>query len=393
VALGQIGTFSGVAGQIAAGARAAMALWAKQTNARGGLACHPVQLYSADDAGDPARAASAAKQLIADHHVVAFVGNYVPFSVSGFRSQIEQAKVPAIGEAMLAPDWNASPWMFPQGASLADQVLGIAKAGVAAGHRRFGLIYCVEVPGCGFVEKTMHGGAVKAAGGELLYESPVSLTQPDFTAQCLNAKNAGVDILGLGVDGASMTRIARSCAAIGYRPLLAVGAGTFTLDNTKDPNLRAFGMIGESPVAPWTGDDTPGLRELHSAISQYEPQFVLDGAAMCGWSSGKLIEAAVENLKPAERSGPLTSALTVTGLERIHDQTLGGLTSNLTFTPGQTHADSTGCIYVERLGPDGWTAPYGSSPLCGADAGGAQKPAGATAAAGNISAARLWETR
>jgi len=52
VPVGQVGTFSGVLGTITASARAALSLWATDLNARGGLACHPVRIYSEDDAGD-----------------------------------------------------------------------------------------------------------------------------------------------------------------------------------------------------------------------------------------------------------------------------------------------------------------------------------------------------
>src|SRR6201999_2070678 len=56
VAIGQVGTFSGFLGPIIGPARTALAAWAMDVNAHGGLACHPVVVYSADDGGDPAPA-------------------------------------------------------------------------------------------------------------------------------------------------------------------------------------------------------------------------------------------------------------------------------------------------------------------------------------------------
>jgi branched-chain amino acid transport system substrate-binding protein len=364
VTLGQVGTFSGVVGAITASARFAMAAWAKDINARGGLACHPVQLFTEDDNADPARAAAAVGDLVARHHVIALVGSIVAFTSAGFVPVVTAAKLPAVGGDSTDPQWFTSPWMFPQGASLDDQAVGILKAGVAAGHRKVGLLYCVETSACTYVDKQIKDVGAKAAGADLVYDSPISITQTDFTAQCLNARNAGVDLLGLAMDGSSMTRVARSCAAINYRPLLAVGAPTFSLRDSEDPNLRAFGMVCESPVAPWMTTDTPALRAFHAAMARYAPNVKPDGESVLAWSAGILLEHTIATLSVVERAGDLTTGSVLAGLSRVHHDTLGGLTGPLTFTPGQRHAVSTGCIYFERLGPDGWTAPDGSRSIC-----------------------------
>jgi len=362
VPVGQVGTFSGVLGTITASARAALSLWATDLNARGGLACHPVRIYSEDDAGDPARAAAAVDSLAQAHHVAAFVGDIVPLSVGGFRPQIEKTQIPAVGGDLLTPEWNTSPWMFPQGGGLDDQITGILRAGGLEGKTRFGLLYCVEIASCTYVGKHMPPGT-RSGGLQVVYTSPVSVTQPDFTAQCLNAKNAGVDVLGLAIDGASMTRVARSCAAVGYRPLLAVGAGTFNLETTKDENLRRFGMLSVSSVAPWTAQDRPGLQDLHRAIDRLNPQLAPDGEVVLAWAAGRLLEAAIAALTPSEQSTAITAQLITTGLGRISNNTLDGLTGPLTFAPGRAHP-ANGCVYFSQLGETGWWAPHGSRPDC-----------------------------
>jgi branched-chain amino acid transport system substrate-binding protein len=364
VPIGQVGTFSGVVGAITAAARTAVAAWARDVNARGGLACHPVQLFVKDDGSDPARAAAAVQELVTNNHVLALVGDIVPFSVAGFRPAVEKAQVPAVGGDTIAPEWHESPWMYSQGPSTDDQLVLGVKAGVQTGHRRVGLVYCVEVATCAYADKFLREGGAKAGGGDFVYDAPVSITQTDYTAQCLNARNAGVELLIMGMDGASMTRLARSCDAIHYRPLLLTGAGTFSLKNTEDPTLRLLGMVTGSPVAPWVADDVPGLREFHAAMTRYAPDLAPDGEAVIGWSSGKLLEAAVAHLSAQERAAPLTSAAIVVGLQRLRDETLGGLAAGLTFAPDPAHAKSRPCSYVLRLTTAGWTAPHGSHPIC-----------------------------
>jgi branched-chain amino acid transport system substrate-binding protein len=234
---------------------------------------------------------------------------------------------------------------------------------VSAGHRHLGFLYCVEVSACSYAQKRIHDGGATAAGAQLVYESAVSITQPDYTAQCLNARNAGVDLLGLAVDGASMTRVARSCEAVGYRPLLAASAATMSPANAEDPGLRSFGLVSAGGVAPWTNADTPGLRAFHDAVTRLAPGLQPDGEAVIAWSSGKLLEAAIAQLTPAEQAGTLSADLVVKGLGAIQNETLDGLTARLSFTPGKP-AVSSGCVWFERLGPSGWSAPNGSRPVC-----------------------------
>ncbi len=126
--IGQVGTFSGVTGPAWTGGRTSVAVWAKDINARGGLACHPVQLFFGDDGGDPAQAAALVAQLSRDDHVVASssAGTF-DFSMAGFKQGLETAKVPAVGGDLIAPEWfGSSEYLFPQG-GIEDQLVGILK--------------------------------------------------------------------------------------------------------------------------------------------------------------------------------------------------------------------------------------------------------------------------
>ena len=364
VALGQVGTFSGLAGAVSASGRTTAAIWAQDVNARGGLACHPVTVYARDDGGDPAKAAALVRELHAQNKIVALIDSVVVFSVAGFRTAIEDLKLPAIGGELLAPDWNESPYLFPQGAGLFDQITGFLKQGVEMGKKKIATLYCVEVTACSEGIAYGRSTGVKKAGGELVYDSAISLTQTDFTAQCQNAKNAGADQLVLGMDGSAMTRVARSCAAIGYRPLFSGIGGTISSAQAADPTLRSFGLAVASGVAPWTETDTPGLKAYRAALTRYAPTLQPDGASIQAWASGKLLEAALAGVAAKARAGALTTALVLEGLGTVKNQDLGGLAAPITFTPNQKNAVSSGCIFYELLTPQGWTAPKGSRKVC-----------------------------
>jgi branched-chain amino acid transport system substrate-binding protein len=106
------------------------------------------------------------------------------------------------------------------------------------------------------------------------------------------------------------------------------------------------------------------LRAYHDAIARYAPNLTPNGASVIGWTCGKLLEAAVARVAQTARTGPITSALVMQGLGQIRNEALGGLTAPLTFSPGQRHATSSGCVFYEFLTTTGWTAPRGSHPIC-----------------------------
>jgi branched-chain amino acid transport system substrate-binding protein len=362
VNIAQVGTFSGVTGPAWAGGRTSMAVWAKDVNTRGGVACHPVVLHFADDGGDPARAAAVVQDQV-KNGVVAFVGGHNDLSIAGFKQGVESAKVPAVGGDAIAIEWNQSPYMFPQGAGIIDQIFGLMKQNVDAGATKLGLFYCVEVAACSVANKAINqDGLAKAAGATVVYNSAISLTQTDYTAQCQSAKNAGATQLGLAMDGSSMARVARSCSAVGYKPLLGGIGGTISPGQAEDPNLRQFTLSTASPTAPWTLFDTPGLKAYKAAMDTYAPGEPSSGSSVQLWTAGKLFEAAVAKLGVAAKTKPLTAQMIIDGLHQIKNDTLGGLTGPLTFPNGPT--PSNGCFFYEKLTSSGWTAPRGTKPVC-----------------------------
>jgi len=113
--------------------------------------------------------------------------------------------------------------------------------------------------------------AAKPFGLEVVYRGQISLGQPDFTAECLAARNAGAEMMILAADANTMTRVARSCAAAGYKPGY-MSPHSVTDDVRKDPALN--GLVVESPMRPWFTTDSPALVELHKAMAKDAPGVV-----------------------------------------------------------------------------------------------------------------------
>jgi len=61
----------------------------------------------------------------------------------------------------------------------------------------------------------------RRTGLNLVYNGSASLTAPDFTSQCLKAKQSGVQALLVVLDPNSVHRAAANCRNVGYNGLIA----------------------------------------------------------------------------------------------------------------------------------------------------------------------------
>ena len=362
VVLGQTLAASGLVGASVSNLRTGLAVWAKDVNARGGLECHPVQLYQLDDGSDPARVSANWNELVHNRGAVAVVGAGVPVAAGALRSAAERDKVPVVGGDVTATDWVQSPYLFPQGgAPMTANDGGLAAAGRAAGGGKAGLIYCVEASIC----TAMKNNFAKSARLAKLALGPaqaVSLTQSDYTSECQRMKDAGVTVLFLGLDGSASARVARSCASLGYRPTYATNAIAVSAQASQDANLRAAGLYLGSGIVPFTESTTPGSKAFHVAFDRYGGGD-LDQPTALGWASGKLLEAALAKVSAKARAGDITTALVLEGLYSLKNQTLDGLSPGVTFVKGSP-AKAPTCYYGMSLTAAGFRATNGSTKAC-----------------------------
>jgi len=356
VVVGHIGDYSGVVGTVLKGGNVTAQIIARNVNDHGGLDGHPVQLVSADAGGDPARALSLVRDMVENKGAVAFVGNMWPLSGSGPRDYLEQHKIPVIGGDGSTAVWFQSPMYFPSAAAWPTVSFGAAKTLVDAGQKKIAVVYCVEVEPC----KTWHDVAVAKApgiGGQVVYDAQVSLAQPDFTAECIQAQRNGADGIMAGVDGPSIVRLARACAQQGYKPQFVTGSLAVIESIAKDPNLD--GLMAPVGTFPHMADDLPGAKEYQQAIAHYAPTMASSPTTTTVWTAGALlIEAAKVHLPDK-----VTPAAFFPGLYAIKNNTLGGLVGPLSFSP-DAPAGTVRCVFSIKVVGGRFTAPDGSKQQC-----------------------------
>jgi branched-chain amino acid transport system substrate-binding protein len=361
--LGQTAPISGVIGATHANLRSGLALWLRAVNARGGVQCHPVQLYQMDDAADPARVVSNLTELVKNKKAQAIVGIGIPTTLPAARKFAEQNKVPFVGGDLTEPAWFASPWMFPQGGTpLAEYAGAVQEAAASIGAKKVGLVYCVEASICGTINENFDAMA-KASGLEVVLRKVSSITAPDYTAECQALKSAGAEVVFYGLDGSGAGRMARSCRAIGYETPVAAAALAVSGPASEDQYLQAQGVFLGTAAAPFAATDTPGAKAFQAAYQAYAPGSPVDQNSMSAWASGKLLEAALATVAAEARSGPISTELILEGLGNLKNEKLDGLSPGITFTRGGL-PKAADCYYTLTITTKGYQAPKGSKLTC-----------------------------
>ena len=337
-------------------------LWVKATNAKGGVNGHLIKLLVADDNTDNARHRQLTQEFVEQKGAIAFVQNGEALTGSASVDYLKANGVPDINSIGGNTYFYDSPVHFPLVAHgeefVKASLYNSADYAKQKGVKKYGLIACTEAQVCNDTER-LNGNAenVKAAGMELAYKSRASLAQPDFTAECIGARNAGVQILQIALDGNSVARVAASCARQNYKPLFTV-FGAIAFDKMKD-NPDLDGLTVNANGFPYFICGDPATAEFCDAQRKYGPVQVYGIGNSIGWTAGKAFELAARNVSDTKP----TSAEILEGLWSFKNETLGGLTHPLTFNKGQ-NASRKACWWQLVLVKGKWTAPNGMQVAC-----------------------------
>ena len=336
-------------------------LWVKHINDRGGVNGHPVKLLVADDKSDTARHRQLVQEMVEQKGAIAFVQNGEALTGHGSVDYLVKKGVPVINSIGSNDYFYTSPVHFPLVAHGEEFVRGaLFNSGdyaKAKGVRKFGVIACTEAQICNDVDR-LAGNAdnARSAGLDLVYKARASLVQPDFTAECIAARNAGVQVLLISLDGNSVARVAASCARQNYRPLYSV-YGAIAFDKMKD-NPDLAGLTVNANGFPYFICNDPTTAEFCEARRKYGPVQIYGIGNAIGWTAGKAFELAARNLPDSP-----TPADVLAGLWTFKNETLGGLTHPLTFTKGQPAPRMT-CWWPLVVDHGAFAAPDGMNVHC-----------------------------
>ncbi len=361
IVIGSVGTMSGVVGYLFAPGAKAVSAWAAETNEKGGVSCHPVKHLIGDSGGDPARYQALVRQFVEREGVVAFVFNPDSFAAQAGADYMEQKQVPVIGGGggeMFTYDKSMQFPVFGMGVPMQiNQVFQASRVWVPAGKKKIGTVSCVEAEYCPIFDKTVKEFGPKF-GFTLAYQADVTITAPDYTANCLEARNSGVQAFITSLDGQTNQRLINSCAKVGFNVPIAAASIQGTDDFKDNPNMVGS-LIGMN-VVPWFGN-TPAAVEHRAIFKKHVRDAIFGPAAMNGWTTAKAFEAAGRNLP---KSGAITSKDILNGLYGLNGDDLGGLTYRLRFSASEPAKKKIACGYpVQVVAKGKWDAPI-AQPAC-----------------------------
>lgn len=331
--------------------RDALAAWARWTNDAGGIAGHPVRIAVRDGGNEPAATLAAANELVDTDGALAIVGQQDTCCMAAWAEQVAGKGVAIIGgqSQTIAP--LANPLVFAQATSVLSQVYGQLAKVKTAGKTRFGNLYCTEQPSCGQVNDLLRSAAPKA-GVVFAYDKAATADQ-DFTAACLAAKEAAVEVLQL--DGVSVDRVTRDCSRQQFTPTYGiVGDAKAQLEV---PELD--GALGTLPAFPafFVGPET---KDFRAAMRRYAPSLAPTVVSSEAWLAGLAFRLAVER---ADVASP-TRADVVRGLLTFQGETLGGLAPPLSYGPAGQRNPAQRCYYLFTIEGGNYVASQGLKPEC-----------------------------
>lgn len=319
--------------------------WAKSVNAAGGIAGHPVDLIFKDDANNPGTSVTAVQSLISDDVAAIIDASNLE---AAWGKAAATAKIPVIGGLFAAEEYYHDPDFYPTGQTDDSAAYADVLTAKTAGATNLGHLYCAEAPTC---QKGVaaHKAAGKQLGVPLVYSAAISATAPNYTAQCLAAKQAGVTALFIGDAPPIVAHIAQDCTRQGYKPIYVLQGGAFTDMLATTPGLKDTLWMTWS-ILPYFAD-TAAVRKMTSAVDKYYPGLRKNADSWSGlapqvWTAGLLIEKAVQEAG-TDPDTTITGTQLVKVLDSLHNERLDGWSPPLTFTAGKPHP--VGCWFTARV--------------------------------------------
>lgn len=329
--------------QVAAGVN----VWEQAVNAAGGINGHPVDLITYDDQGDPAKAVANAHKAIDNDKVAALMD--LTSNDSGWAPYAEAKKVPVIGLASYnVTVYGKLSMFFPANIMQPGFSYGAAQSLKDRGAKKTAIITCAETPACVATVKPFQAFA-KSVNTPSVYTGKAAAASPDYSAQCLGAKQSGAQGVYLAMSSDVGIRVIDACAQQGYAPQFFVGGGFIPISAWSDKAVQGH-LISTAGGFPWTKGDNPEVQKFIDAMTKYAPKYVKERSPnlSAGYTGGLMIEKALANA-----SGDVTTQTVLDGLLAFKDETLNGLSmAKLTFnkTGGQPMMPCTFVVEAGNVG-------------------------------------------
>jgi branched-chain amino acid transport system substrate-binding protein len=201
-----------------------------------------------------------------------------------------------------------------------------------------GYAYCAEAPSCA------EGVPIAKAAGQkvglpITYSASIAAAAPNYTAQCLAAKQDHVSALWIEDGAPILVRVGADCSRQGYTPTYIVNGAAFGANLITATGLKND-LLADFTDLPYI-ENTPAVNAMTAAVDKYYPGLIQNANvwnqdSAVSWVSGLLLADAVKAGGLGASDTP-SAAEVVQGLNSLKSDTLNGWSPPLSFTAGQPH--------------------------------------------------------
>jgi branched-chain amino acid transport system substrate-binding protein len=335
--------------------------WTQSVNAQGGLNGHLIKIFYHDDASSTVTAQSVVETMINQDKIQVLVDDSAVDT--NFAAYVDSHKVPVVGGSAESGLLLTDPNFFSPGQTVDGYNPAYMLAAEKVGAHNIGQLYCAESTVCTQGVSPFRSEAA-AKGLKVGYVGQVSYSAPNYTAQCVAAKQSGVTMLNVADAPTVATTVASNCVQQGYTPWFVAADGAVSTSFLKTPGLRTK-FIGIEPDIPFFAS-TPQVEQMNAILTKYAATQTLKSPnyseeSVENYVSGLILAEAVKNAN-AGTTGPITSAEIYNGLYQMRDDTLGGMSPPLTFVKGQPNP--VHCFFWIGIQNGKFGTPYGTSATC-----------------------------
>ena len=320
-------------------ARSVAEAWAEQVNTElGGINGHPVTLVIKDTKSDGATGAAVVRELVEQDNALVLL-SVDSASESAYGEYTQQQNVPVIGVGYSPATWIALPNWFATTTTIPAVVQAQFVSANEIGATKWAAISCIEVASCAAAQP-LYEPAAAQVGIELGGSVNASSSAPNYTAECLQLINDGVDYVQLSIAPSAGEKIAADCRRQGYEGWFGATAGSVVAANFADPELRLAGALNGFP---WFSDAEPvqAFRDVMEAAGVEEYQ---DPTSTATWAALELFRTAM-----ADASDEPTRDEVFQAYYALQGEDLDGLLpKGVTYTEGQP-SPAVNCFWVYTL--------------------------------------------
>jgi len=319
-------------------------------NEQGGINGKRIRLVEVDYGYKIPEAVAAYKRMVNDEKVI-MINGWGTGDTEALKADVNKDKIPYISASFSGhlTDPTKTPYNFFVAPSYSDE-LRAWLSWVKQDWKEKGKSPKVAF----FYGDNAYGKAPIEAGRQFCKESGIDLVDEeivpgafqDATSQLLNMKKREADYAYINVTTTGVSTILRDAKKLGLTTKFGSNPYGFSEALPAVAKEAAEGVTGVMPHVPF-GENVPGMKRLVDFHAKHHPSDTHDALYVRGWTYVLLWSEA---LKLADKDKALTGEGVKAALEKLHDFDLGGLTSNVTYTPTDHRPSTKTPIYMIRGG-------------------------------------------